>query len=138
MLRSTWLKALPIALITLALASPVFAGTPRHFKRGGGAQDYNWGIGVRIGLFTPEGDSEFWDDTFDIFTGDIEDFEDTSLGFDVGEPDGIFGPATRSALSRFQQQHRFVADGHLDSEALEAVRRAALESSTPVTASDSS
>ncbi|MEQ8857563.1 MAG: lytic murein transglycosylase [Pseudomonadales bacterium] len=60
------------------------------------------------------------------------------LGFDVGEPDGIFGPATRGALSRFQQQHRFVADGHLDSEALEAVHRAALESSTPTTGSDSS
>jgi opacity protein-like surface antigen len=83
MQRSTWIKALPIALVTLALASPVVAGTPRHFKRGGGAQNYEWGVGVRIGLFTPEGDSEFWDDTFDTFTGDIEDFEDTSLAFDL-------------------------------------------------------
>lgn len=48
-----------------------------------------------------------------------------SLGFDAGEPDGIFGPASRSALSRFQRQHGMVADGHLDGEALEAVRSAA-------------
>lgn len=82
MRRSTWLKTLPIALVTIALASPVLAGTPRHFKRGGGPE-YTWGVGARIGLFTPEGDSEFWDDTFDVFTGDIEDFEDTSLAFDL-------------------------------------------------------
>ena len=52
------------------------------------------------------------------------------LGYDPGEPDGIFGPATRRALSRFQQQHDKVADGYLDGEALEAVRRAMTESAT--------
>ncbi|MBK80983.1 MAG: lytic transglycosylase [Gammaproteobacteria bacterium] len=53
-----------------------------------------------------------------------------SLGFDAGEPDGIFGPASRSALSRFQRQHGMVADGHLDGEALEAVRSAAAADGT--------
>lgn len=48
----------------------------------------------------------------------------TNLGFDAGTPDGIFGPASRRALSQFQRQHDMVADGHLDSEALNAVRRA--------------
>jgi membrane-bound lytic murein transglycosylase B len=46
------------------------------------------------------------------------------LGFEVGEPDGLFGPVTRRALSRFQQSRGLVADGHPDRDALEAVRDA--------------
>jgi membrane-bound lytic murein transglycosylase B len=48
-----------------------------------------------------------------------------SLGFDVGEPDGVFGPATRTALSRFQRSQNLVADGYVDAIALEALRAAA-------------
>lgn len=32
-------------------------------------------------------------------------------GIDLGEPDGIFGPATRRGLSEFQQQKGLIADG---------------------------
>lgn len=33
-------------------------------------------------------------------------------GFDSGEPDGIMGPATRSAIRSFQASHGMVADGY--------------------------
>jgi len=35
----------------------------------------------------------------------------TALGFDAGEPDGIFGPQTRQALGQYQLQHKMIADG---------------------------
>ena len=47
------------------------------------------------------------------------------LGYDAGEADGIFGPATRWALSRFQHAKGMIADGHLNREALLAVGEAA-------------
>jgi membrane-bound lytic murein transglycosylase B len=48
--------------------------------------------------------------------------EDLSLlGFDAGEVDGIFGPATRRALSNFQSANDMIADGYLNTEALQAV-----------------
>ncbi len=48
-----------------------------------------------------------------------------TLGYDAGSPDGIFGPATSSALSAFQQSRDVIADGHLDSEAIALVSAAA-------------
>lgn len=47
------------------------------------------------------------------------------LGFDTGKADGMFGPATRRALSQFQQAKGMIADGHLNRQALQAVRKAA-------------
>jgi membrane-bound lytic murein transglycosylase B len=47
------------------------------------------------------------------------------LGYDAGKADGMFGPATRRALSRFQQAKGMIADGHLNRQSLEAVRNAA-------------
>ncbi len=47
-----------------------------------------------------------------------------ALGIDAGGVDGVMGPQTRKAISIFQQRTQRIADGHLDSALLEAVRRA--------------
>ena len=44
-----------------------------------------------------------------------------TLGYDAGEPDGIPGPMTRSAVSRYQQSKGVIADGYLDAAILEAI-----------------
>ena len=44
-----------------------------------------------------------------------------TLGYDAGEPDGVPGPMTRSALSRYQQSRGVIADGYLDTAILEAI-----------------
>jgi membrane-bound lytic murein transglycosylase B len=41
------------------------------------------------------------------------------LGYAPGEADGRLGPATRKALSLYQQDRNLVADGHLDSRTVE-------------------
>ena len=47
------------------------------------------------------------------------------LGYDAGKADGMFGPVTRRALSRFQLAKGIIADGHLNRQALQSVRQAA-------------
>ncbi len=44
-----------------------------------------------------------------------------TLGFEAGEPDGVAGPMTRSAVSRYQQSKGVIADGYLDTAILEAI-----------------
>lgn len=44
-----------------------------------------------------------------------------TLGYDAGEPDGVSGPMTRSAISRYQQSKGVIADGYLDAAILEAI-----------------
>jgi membrane-bound lytic murein transglycosylase B len=43
------------------------------------------------------------------------------LGFDVGEADGILGPATRNGVRAFQASSRMIADGFPDKKVLEAI-----------------
>lgn len=50
------------------------------------------------------------------------------LGYDAGTPDGIIGPATRRALSRFQADRNRIADGHVDAASVAAVAEALDES----------
>lgn len=41
------------------------------------------------------------------------------LGHEAGEADGVFGPATRGALSAFQDEQGLVADGHPDTKTVD-------------------
>ena len=59
-----------------------------------------------------------------------------TLGIDVGEIDGIFGPDTRSAVSRFQQNTQRIADGYPDLALLNAIRNAAINKSRAQSTTD--
>ena len=71
------------AVLALALTASVAA-----LAASGAAAQGNWQPGdfgsarVRLGLFMPDGDSEYWHDTEASFTGSVDDFEDLTLGFD--------------------------------------------------------
>lgn len=41
-----------------------------------------------------------------------------SLGFETGEPDGIWGPKSRQAIRLFQLEHKLIADGFPNKEVL--------------------
>jgi membrane-bound lytic murein transglycosylase B len=53
-----------------------------------------------------------------------------ALGFEVGEADGILGPATRKGIRGFQVQHKLVADGFPDKVLIDTVAEAAAKLST--------
>ena len=50
-----------------------------------------------------------------------------TLGYDIGEIDGLIGPNTRKAISAFQSSQGMTADGRPSQRTLEAMRRVAQE-----------
>ena len=59
---------------------------------------------------------------------EMQQFQDklNQLGFDVGEADGILGPATRNGVRGFQVTVGLIADGYPSKETVEAVMNALL------------
>lgn len=74
LLRKSWTM---LAVIAVAGALPAAAQYPRHHHRGG-----DNALRIHAGIFTPDGESAYWNDTFFDFTGDIDDFEDAVVGVD--------------------------------------------------------
>lgn len=62
------------------LAGLLVASTPAWAQRGPYERD--GAFRLHLGTFQPEGDSEYWDDVFDEFTGDIDEMENISVGAD--------------------------------------------------------
>jgi opacity protein-like surface antigen len=65
----------------LVLAVPAFA---QHGRGYGGHRNYyperEGEFRIRLGAFQPDGDSEYWSDVHDEFTGSIDDFENIDFG----------------------------------------------------------
>lgn len=79
------MKKLPIALMILLTAGVLFAQTAEA-QRG---RYYNQdSFRVQLGEFRPDGDSEYWTDKEQEFTGRPDDFEDSTLGLSYLHPLG--------------------------------------------------
>jgi hypothetical protein len=70
-------------LLLPALAPPVTAHPPRPPRS---PQPPESGFQIRFGAFMPSGDSDFWEDTEDVFTLDVSDFDDFMLGLTYVRP----------------------------------------------------
>lgn len=78
--RSRALLLVALAASLVAVAAPA-AAQGRHHRYGGDHQLRVW-----LGLFEPQADSAYWDENFDVFTGDQGDFEDVQFGVDYKLP----------------------------------------------------
>jgi outer membrane protein W len=70
-----------VALLMVA-AGVAVAATPASAQTSRPYNDFPNGLRLRIGLFEPNGDSQYWDQREVDFTGDEGDFQDTIFGLD--------------------------------------------------------
>ncbi len=80
MKRSWWVGG--ALFVLLAAAALPAEAQPQPYGRGYERYGNQQSVRLRLGLFTPEGDSDFFDETADDFTGEAEDFEDIVAGVD--------------------------------------------------------
>ncbi len=71
-------RALFLVLLTLLLTAALPASAQMRRSYGPEASS----LRLRLGLFDPAADSRYWDDSFQVFTGSADDFQDVSLAFD--------------------------------------------------------
>ncbi len=69
--------------LVVSAATIILAGFSVDATAQGNWQPGDFGsVRGSIGIFSPQGDSQYWDDTFDAFTGSPSSFEDVVFGFD--------------------------------------------------------
>jgi opacity protein-like surface antigen len=82
MLKRILLGSLAFGLVVAAAPASAQGGNYRQ------ATDSGPELRVRVGNFAPDGESEYWDETFFDFTGSPDTFEDVVLGLDFILPLG--------------------------------------------------
>ena len=84
MRKTTWIAAAAIVAIFAATAAEA-----QTYRRYGGDNSLRF----RVGMLTPDGESAYWDDNAEVFTGGADDFEDLAFGadfkFGLGERFGL-------------------------------------------------
>src|SRR5687768_11469285 len=80
MKRSWWIGA--AVVVCLLVGSLPAEAQHRRGRRSYDRYDNEQSFRLRLGMFTPEGDSDFFDETELDFTGSAEDFEDVVGGVD--------------------------------------------------------
>lgn len=69
--------------LSVVIATIILAGFSVIAEAQGNWQPGEFGsVRGYIGIFSPQGDSEYWDDIFEAFTGSASDFEDIVFGAD--------------------------------------------------------
>ena len=74
----------------------------------------------------------------DYSVADMQKLQESlnTLGFDVGEADGILGPATRKGIRGFQVKHQLIADGFPDKVLIDTVAEVAAKMDEQETVSE--
>lgn len=70
---TTWMAMAAVGLVLAASAAEA-----QTYRRYGGDNELRF----RVGLLTPAGESDYWRENAQVFTGEAEDFEDIALGAD--------------------------------------------------------
>jgi len=114
--RRTILAALAVILIAGFAAGPASA---QYYGR-------EHTLRFRVGLFQPDGESQYWDDAAGIFSGDASDFEDTLAGFDYRMGLGEHLALLISASDYSGEDHRTYLD-YVDGTGAEIRHTASLD-----------
>lgn len=69
-------RSVMLGLLTILIGAPL-AEAQGNWQPG----DFG-SLRFRLGVFEPDGSSEYWDETFDVFTGSPGDLQDLSFGVD--------------------------------------------------------
>jgi opacity protein-like surface antigen len=82
-MTSTKMRVMIALSALVVLSAPTFAQDQRRYY-----PEREGAFRIHLGAFMPEGDSEYWQDKEEDFTGSIDDFENASFGLDYLLPLG--------------------------------------------------